>query len=80
MYEFVSDSPELVAVLIAITGFLVANVLARVTDRLLMRLPKEALEGVNPALVVAAGVIAYHDTKFRGIDPFEDVVPTPRIR
>ena len=38
MYEFVSDSPELVAVLIAITGFLVANVLARVTDRLLMRL------------------------------------------
>ncbi len=38
MYEFVSDSPELVAVLIAITGFIVANVLARVTDRLLMRL------------------------------------------
>ncbi len=36
--EFLSDSPELVAVLIAVAGFIVANVLARVTDRLLMRL------------------------------------------
>tara|TARA_R110002126_G_scaffold11114_26_gene50514 strand:- start:69 stop:797 length:729 start_codon:yes stop_codon:yes gene_type:complete len=44
-------------------------------DRLLIRLPNSALEGVNPALVLAAGVVAYHDTKFRGIDPFDDVVP-----
>jgi putative hydrolase of the HAD superfamily len=44
-------------------------------DRLLIRLPQSATGGVNPALVVAAGVVAYHDTKFRGIDPFEDVVP-----
>jgi len=44
-------------------------------DKLLMRLPAEASEGVNPALIVAAGVVAYHDTKFRGLVPFDDVRP-----
>ena len=44
-------------------------------DKLLQRLPIAAYEGVNPALVVSAGVIAYHDTKFRGLKPFEDVIP-----
>ena len=34
---------------------------------LLKRLGPEALEHVNPALVIAAGVVAYHDTKFREI-------------
>ncbi len=39
-------------------------------DKLLLRLPRAALEGLNPALVVAAGVAAYHDTKFRELAPF----------
>ena len=44
-------------------------------DQLLRRLRPKALETVNPALIVAAGVAAYHDTKFRELKPFEDVIP-----
>lgn len=44
-------------------------------DQLLRRLRPKALENVNPALIVAAGVAAYHDTKFRELRPFEDVIP-----
>ncbi|MBM3978412.1 MAG: TIGR02253 family HAD-type hydrolase [Planctomycetes bacterium] len=42
-------------------------------DKLLLRLPEGALAGHNPALVVAAGVAAYHDTKFRELAPFPGV-------
>jgi len=41
-------------------------------DKLLRRLPWKALGGVNPALLVAAGVVAYHETKFRQLHPFPD--------
>lgn len=44
-------------------------------DKLLQRLRPEALAHRNPALVVAAGVAAYHDTKFREIAPYPDVKP-----
>src|SRR5438876_381631 len=44
-------------------------------DQLLRRLRPKALESVNPALIVAAGVAAYHDTKFRELKPFDDVLP-----
>jgi len=44
-------------------------------DQLLRRLRPRALAHRNPALVVAAGVSAYHDTKFRELAPFDDVVP-----
>jgi putative hydrolase of the HAD superfamily len=44
-------------------------------DKLLLRLGPEATRGVNPALVVAAGVVAYHDTKFRELRPYPDVLP-----
>ncbi len=44
-------------------------------ERLLQRLPPEATRRVNPALIVAAGVAAYHDTKFRELAAFPDVVP-----
>ena len=42
-------------------------------DHLLKRLRRPHLERLNRALVVAAGVAAYHDTKFREIAPFDDV-------
>lgn len=42
-------------------------------DRLLQRLPPEALGGRNSALLAAAAVIAYHDTKFRQLAPFPEV-------
>jgi putative hydrolase of the HAD superfamily len=44
-------------------------------DQLLKRLRPKALERVNPALIVAAGIAAYHDTKFRELKPFDDVLP-----
>lgn len=39
-------------------------------DKLLLRVDPRAHEGLNPALVVAAGVAAYHDTKFRELAPY----------
>ena len=42
-------------------------------DKLLLRLDPSALDHLNPALVVAAGVAAYHDTKFRELQPFPGV-------
>jgi putative hydrolase of the HAD superfamily len=44
-------------------------------DQLLKRLRPAGLSRINPALIVAAGVAAYHDTKFRSLQPFPDVAP-----
>ena len=41
-------------------------------DKLLLRLPRRLYRGINPAILIAAGVAAYHDTKFRYLRPFED--------
>ncbi|MCZ7643822.1 MAG: HAD family hydrolase [Planctomycetota bacterium] len=43
-------------------------------DRLLQRLPPECLADCNPAIVVASGVAAYHDTVFGQLNPYEDVL------
>jgi len=43
-------------------------------DKLIQRLDFD-LGDKNQALVVAAGVVAYHDTKFKELRPFEDVIP-----
>ena len=45
-------------------------------DRLLQRFPPESLGGENPALLVAAAVIAYHGAKMRQLVPFPEV---PRV-
>lgn len=44
-------------------------------DKLLQRVPASTWAGINPALLVSAGVVAYHDTKFKELRPFSDVVP-----
>lgn len=44
-------------------------------DKLLQRLRPASLSKRNSALIVAAGVAAYHDTKFLEIAPFPDVKP-----
>ena len=41
-------------------------------DKLLMRIPRRVYKGLNPAMIVASGVVAYHETKFRHLEPFED--------
>jgi putative hydrolase of the HAD superfamily len=45
-------------------------------DKTLFRLPPDALRGLNPALVVAAGVVAYHETKWRELRVYDDVYDT----
>lgn len=47
-------------------------------DQLLRRLRPKDLKRVNPAIIVASGVAAYHDTKFRELAPFGDVFPLLR--
>ncbi|MBL8694145.1 MAG: TIGR02253 family HAD-type hydrolase [Planctomycetes bacterium] len=42
-------------------------------DKLLLRLPARALNGRNPAILVAAGVVAYHETKSRELRVYDDV-------
>lgn len=44
-------------------------------NKLLNRLDPKGKRYNNPALVVAAGVAAYHDTKFNNLLPFDDVIP-----
>ncbi len=46
-------------------------------DKLLRRLPRESWAGTNRALIVAAGVRAYHRTK-EDLAPFPDVLPLLR--
>ncbi|MEM7204250.1 MAG: HAD-IA family hydrolase [Planctomycetota bacterium] len=42
-------------------------------DKVIRRLPSVASEGLNPAVVVAAGVVAYHETKWRELKVYDDV-------
>lgn len=44
-------------------------------EKLLLRIPRSAYAGINPAILVAGAVMAYHETKFRELMPFPDVIP-----
>ena len=44
-------------------------------DKLIQRLRPPGLAKRSRSLIVAAGIAAYHDTKFRELAPFPDVVP-----
>ncbi|MHC4777513.1 MAG: HAD-IA family hydrolase [Planctomycetota bacterium] len=48
-------------------------------EKLLSRLPTSAYEGINPALLIAAGVVAYHQTKFAELYPYPDVVEVLKL-
>jgi putative hydrolase of the HAD superfamily len=43
-------------------------------DKLLLSIPQEWYEGRNPAIIVAAAVVAYHETKVSQLKPYEDVI------
>lgn len=47
-------------------------------DKLLCRIPAPVYAGINPAILIAAAVVAYHDTKFRQLAPFNDVLEVMR--
>jgi putative hydrolase of the HAD superfamily len=42
-------------------------------DKVIQRLPASASEGLNRAILVAAGVVAYHETKSRELQVYDDV-------
>ncbi len=48
-------------------------------DRLLLRLPRRHYKGLNPAIIVAAGVMAYHETKAHRLSPYEDAIEVLRL-
>lgn len=48
-------------------------------DKLISRLPIECTIGLNVPLIVAAGVVAYHETKFRELSSYDDVTEVLRI-
>ncbi len=48
-------------------------------DKLLQRLPPETYDHSIPALLVAAGMAAYHDTKIRDLSPYEDAIEVLRL-
>jgi len=43
-------------------------------DRLLQRMPQHCLDGINPAVFVATGIAAYHDTVHDSFLPYEDAL------
>jgi putative hydrolase of the HAD superfamily len=43
-------------------------------DKLLLRLPRESYVGINPAILIASAVIAYHQTKMDELKPFPDAM------
>ncbi len=43
-------------------------------EKLLLRYPEKNLSGVNPAIISASGVVAYHKTKNSELRPYPDVV------
>ena len=48
-------------------------------DKLLLRFPRRHYKGVNPAIIVAAGVMAYHETKSTRLFPYEDATEVLRL-
>jgi len=41
-------------------------------DKVIHRLPNDASQGLNPAILVAAGVVAYHETKWKELKVYDD--------
>lgn len=48
-------------------------------DKLLLRIPRRAYRGRNPFCIVAAGIVAYHETKARLLAPYEDAYEVLKI-
>lgn len=48
-------------------------------DKLLLRIPKRHYKGINPAIIIAAGVMAYHETKSMRLFPYEDAIEVLRL-
>lgn len=48
-------------------------------DKLLLRIPDHYYQGTNPAILIAAAVAGYHETKIRDLSAHEDVVEVLKL-
>lgn len=48
-------------------------------DKLILRVPPEAYQPTNPIIIIAAAVVAYHETKFRMLRAYEDVLEVLKL-
>lgn len=48
-------------------------------DKLLLRLPRSVIGNSSPLVLVAAGMMGYHDTKFHNLSPYEDAIEVLKI-
>ncbi|MCZ6792120.1 MAG: TIGR02253 family HAD-type hydrolase [Planctomycetota bacterium] len=48
-------------------------------DKLLLRVPRRYYKGINPAIIIAAGVMGYHETKATRLSPYEDAIEVLRL-
>lgn len=48
-------------------------------EKLLRRLPDSCLRGVNPAVIVASAVKAYHDCKRDSLKPYDDAIEVLQV-
>ncbi|MBI4616850.1 MAG: TIGR02253 family HAD-type hydrolase [Planctomycetes bacterium] len=48
-------------------------------DKMLVRIPRSAYEPINPIVIIAAAVVAYHETKFRTLRAYEDAVEVLKL-
>ncbi|MGE3853812.1 MAG: TIGR02253 family HAD-type hydrolase [Planctomycetota bacterium] len=48
-------------------------------DKLLARIPAHYFEGLNPAILIAAAVVGYHETKHTSLYVFEDAIEVLKL-
>ena len=48
-------------------------------DKLLLRVPRRFYKGANPAILISAAVVAYHDTKFRHLNAYDDALEVLKL-
>lgn len=48
-------------------------------DKLLLRIPRRYYKGINPVILISAAVVAYHDTKFRHLNVYDDVLEVLKL-
>lgn len=48
-------------------------------DKLLLRIPNHYYDGINPAILIAAAVAGYHETKERELAAHEDVIEVMKL-
>jgi len=68
-----ADAEDLLETLLVVVGEYSSNY-GKHFDELLGRLPPSSYEPVNPAVIIASAVVAYHETKARKLKAYPDAI------